>query len=652
MADVKKVIEIDVETLRAQGGLDTFIGSLKETETQSISLKSQLRQLKEQLASLPEGTAEYNRVAQEAGNLSDKIGDINTKVKNLGSDTKGIDTVVQGAQTLSGAFTIASSASALLGVENEDLQQTMLKVESAIGLTVGIQSIANALQKESALVLGITSTATKIQTGLQLAYATAVGISSGAMKVFRIALVSTGIGAIVVALGMLISNFDSIKNVVLKVVPGLAAVGDTIMAIVNAVTDFIGVTSDASREAEAMVDKANQSLKRNKRFLDEHGDQIDDYTKRKIEANDKYNQAVADGETNLKALRARADREIAKADADREAEKEKTRKANQDKIDAENKRISDAEKSKRDAATKKEQDERQAKKDKELADIKKLEDEKRALFEKNIKDALDLENSLNESIETPAQKELREYLEKKKILEDNYLSTEILDKQHKDFIAKQSDDYYASEADKAIKAEAEKKEAAEKAAADKIANEKNIKDALVSLSESTNSTLDNLEALGLKKSKATEGIRKGIALAQIATDSAMALSRALPMALEAGKAAAAVAGPAAPVVGPLVIATSLIGSAATIAKNVANAKKLLSGGSASSSASGGGGGSVTGSAPASSAAPQFNIVGNAGVNQIAQTLGQPQPPIQAYVVAGQVTTAQGLNRNIINNATL
>jgi hypothetical protein len=232
------------------------------------------------------------------------------------------------------------------------------------------------------------------------------------------------------------------------------------------------------------------------------------------------------------------------------------------------------------------------------------------------------------------------------------LSTEILDKQHKDFLSKQSDDYFASEAEKAIKTAADKKAADEKVAADKLTTEKNIKDALISLSESTNTTLDSLEALGLKKSKATEGIRKGIALAQIATDSAMALSRALPMALEAGKAAAAVAGPAAPVVGPLVVATSLIGSAATIAKNVANAKKLLSGGSASSAGGGGGGGSVSGSAPASSQAPQFNIVGNAGVNQIAQTLGQPQPPIQAYVVAGQVTTAQGLNRNIINNATL
>ena len=60
--------------------------------------------------------------------------------------------------------------------------------------------------------------------------------------------------------------------------------------------------------------------------------------------------------------------------------------------------------------------------------------------------------------------------------------------------------------------------------------------------------------------------------------------------------------------------------------------------------SGGGGG---GSAPA----PQFNVVGNSGVNQIAQTLGQQQP-VQAYVVANNVTTAQALDRNIVQNASL
>ena len=58
---------------------------------------------------------------------------------------------------------------------------------------------------------------------------------------------------------------------------------------------------------------------------------------------------------------------------------------------------------------------------------------------------------------------------------------------------------------------------------------------------------------------------------------------------------------------------------------------------------------MSGSAPA--AQPQFNVVGNSGVNQLAQTLGNQQP-IQAYVVANNVTTAQSLDRNIIQNASL
>jgi hypothetical protein len=50
-------------------------------------------------------------------------------------------------------------------------------------------------------------------------------------------------------------------------------------------------------------------------------------------------------------------------------------------------------------------------------------------------------------------------------------------------------------------------------------------------------------------------------------------------------------------------------------------------------------------------APSFNVVGNSGVNQIAQTLGNQQP-MQAYVVANNVTTQQSLDRNIVNNASL
>jgi hypothetical protein len=70
---------------------------------------------------------------------------------------------------------------------------------------------------------------------------------------------------------------------------------------------------------------------------------------------------------------------------------------------------------------------------------------------------------------------------------------------------------------------------------------------------------------------------------------------------------------------------------------------------------GGGGGtpSLTGEGGGASAtsAPQFNVVGNTGINQLAQTLGTQQP-IEAFVVASNVTSAQSINRNIVQNASL
>jgi hypothetical protein len=89
-----------------------------------------------------------------------------------------------------------------------------------------------------------------------------------------------------------------------------------------------------------------------------------------------------------------------------------------------------------------------------------------------------------------------------------------------------------------------------------------------------------------------------------------------------------------------------------IAANIAATAKALS----ALGGGGGGGGkpSIGGDAGGGGAAPQFNVVGNSGVNQLAETMQgrSAQAPIQAYVVANDVTTAQGLNRNIVTNASL
>ena len=67
----------------------------------------------------------------------------------------------------------------------------------------------------------------------------------------------------------------------------------------------------------------------------------------------------------------------------------------------------------------------------------------------------------------------------------------------------------------------------------------------------------------------------------------------------------------------------------------------------------GGGGSVSASAAPTLAAPSFNIVGQGGTNQLAETIaGQDKQPIKAYVVSGDVTTAQSLERNIVSSASI
>jgi hypothetical protein len=89
-----------------------------------------------------------------------------------------------------------------------------------------------------------------------------------------------------------------------------------------------------------------------------------------------------------------------------------------------------------------------------------------------------------------------------------------------------------------------------------------------------------------------------------------------------------------------------IGIAANVAATAKGLSALGGGGGAGGGASlpsGGGGG----------AAPQFNVVGNSGVNQLADVMNtQQQTPVKAYVVPSDVTTGQSLDRNIIRNASL
>lgn len=183
-----------------------FEGALKKAATPAASVKKELMALKNEMAKLKaEGKdtgKEFDALRARAGKLSDAIADANAEIKNAGSDTKNIDNVIGSISALAGGYAAVQGAAALFGEENEDLQKALLKVNGAMAIAQGIQQVSNALQKEGALLKLKDSIATGAQTVAQTIYSAAVGTSTGAMKAFRIALLATGIGAIIVLLGL------------------------------------------------------------------------------------------------------------------------------------------------------------------------------------------------------------------------------------------------------------------------------------------------------------------------------------------------------------------------------------------------------------------------------------------------------------------
>jgi hypothetical protein len=194
-----------------------------------------------------------------------------------------------------------------------------------------------------------------------------------------------------------------------------------------------------------------------------------------------------------------------------------------------------------------------------------------------------------------------------------------------------------------------KKELADKEEAAKKEEEfQKNKDTAIALSkQNLTNIIAGLEDSGLAKTEAGQVIAKTLALTQIGIDSAVAISKASTLANAEG-VAAQLAFPLVPGIGTIARIVSYASTAAGVISNITRAKQLLSSGG-----SGGGGSAPSSAAPSAPAAPSFNVVGNSGVNQVANVLNnQGMPPIKTYVTAGEVTTQQGLNRNIVSNATL
>lgn len=177
------------------------------------SLRSQLRQGREDLVKLEQAglgaTKQYFELEKRVAKLTDEFGDQQARIKILASDTKLLDFGKGAITAATSAFQGFTAISILAGDESEELQKKTMQLFAAMQLLQSLEQLSNLTRREGVI-------AVHLQSASQAVYTAVVGASTGALKVFRLALLGTGIGAAIVLIGFLVSKWNDYKEAVKK----------------------------------------------------------------------------------------------------------------------------------------------------------------------------------------------------------------------------------------------------------------------------------------------------------------------------------------------------------------------------------------------------------------------------------------------------
>lgn len=210
-----------------------------EAQTSVKDLRTELKALKDTMLSTQQGTDEYNQALQRAAEitheLKEQTEEVNASAMDFGQITSN---VVKSVGGMVAGFQAAKATMNLFGVENETVIKSLEKMQNLMAITQAIPSIDSGV---------------KAFKRLRLAIQTASAGMSGLKK----AIISTGLGALAVALGLIIANFDKISawldeitgqtdflgNLSDKVIGGLnagwAAIVQSLKAVGNAIVTYV-----------------------------------------------------------------------------------------------------------------------------------------------------------------------------------------------------------------------------------------------------------------------------------------------------------------------------------------------------------------------------------------------------------------------------
>ena len=197
--------EMSADVAKSAKSIEEKLASIA-TRNPTMGTVRQLTQLAMEARALgPEFGKVADQFIREAGRIKDSIGDARAEVAYFASDTRRIDAVLGGVQAVTGAFGALQGITALLGAENEDMQKTMMKLHAAMSVVSGLQAVMNALEAESTVRKGASVAMTKLQTYV-------MGQATVAARAYSAALLATGAGAILVAIGLVVTVFQNMSS--------------------------------------------------------------------------------------------------------------------------------------------------------------------------------------------------------------------------------------------------------------------------------------------------------------------------------------------------------------------------------------------------------------------------------------------------------
>lgn len=208
----KQAAEVKAELAAETEALKVLESQVQTTEKAHVSFRTRIRELKETIIEMEaagkRNTAEYEVARNELATLTDAMADATAQANILAHDQKGMQGIISGLTGITGAFSAAQGAIGLFAGENENLQKIMLKVQSLMAITIGLQQVEQMLNKDSPFILVTVAKAKTMLATATSGLAAALGVSTVAAQAL-LATLTLGLSAAITAIIVLVSKYVS-----------------------------------------------------------------------------------------------------------------------------------------------------------------------------------------------------------------------------------------------------------------------------------------------------------------------------------------------------------------------------------------------------------------------------------------------------------